>query len=215
MNYRHIDMNSYKRRDHFNYFNSLAYPYVGFTVNIDITEFAETAKEQKLPFFLTFCYGVSRAANSIPEFRQRIDKNGIIEFDNCQTSHTVALEDKTYCYCALDSNMPFSRYLPYAVQAQEDAKQKRSITEDDEDTADKIFITTLPWFSYTDFTQPVPSPADSNPRITWGRYFRQNDRTLIPVTVLCNHALVDGIHIADFYKSLENQLQQIHTAFKI
>lgn len=213
MNYRRLDMASYNRRDHFNYFNSLAYPYVGTTVNLDITDFLHTVKAQKLPFFLTFCYCVSRAANSVPEFRQRIDGDGIIEFDNCRTSHTVALEDKTYCYCALDSSLPFSEYLPYAVQAQEEAKLQKTIAETEDDTADKIFISTLPWFSYVSFTQPVPSPADSNPRITWGRYFSQNDRIQIPVTVLCNHALVDGAHIADFYSELETQLTNLAANF--
>ena len=48
----------------------------------------------------------------------------------------------------------------------------------------------------------VPQPADSNPRITWGRYFTREQRTLLPVSLLCHHALVDGIHIAAFYLSL-------------
>lgn len=29
--------------------------------------------------------------------------------------------------------------------------------------------------------QPVPVPADSNPRITWGKYFQQGGRMLLPV----------------------------------
>ena len=31
---RYIDMENYPRRTHFEYFSSLAYPYVGFTVNV-------------------------------------------------------------------------------------------------------------------------------------------------------------------------------------
>ena len=54
--------------------------------------------------------------------------------------------------------------------------------------------------------QPVPAPADSNPRITWGRWHRQEGRTLLPMTLLANHALVDGIHIARFYENLDQEL---------
>ena len=36
MGYRYLDMDSYKRKSHFAYFNSLAYPYVGITVNVDM-----------------------------------------------------------------------------------------------------------------------------------------------------------------------------------
>ena len=37
MSYKTIDMPAYPRRAHFDYFRSLAYPYVGTTVNVDIT----------------------------------------------------------------------------------------------------------------------------------------------------------------------------------
>ncbi len=208
MNYKYIDMETYKRRSHFEYFKSLAYPYVGVTVNVDITELLKTIKEKHLPFFFTICYCVSRSANKIPEFRQRILDNQIIEFDSCPTSHTVALEDETYCYCSLDSNCSFETYIQYAVKEQEKAKQDHSIDESEEDSLDKIFISTLPWLSYTSLINPTPYPADSNPRITWGKYFTQNDKVLLPVSVLCHHALVDGLHISKFYDFLQEQINK-------
>ena len=72
-----------------------------------------------------------------------------------------------------------------------------------------FFISTLPWISYTSLIQPVPVPADSNPRITWGKYFTQEGKTLIPVSLLCHHALVDGIHFAKFFKALDEWLAQM------
>lgn len=209
MIYKYLEMESYKRKSHFEYFNSLSYPYVGMTVNVDITELLKRIKSEKWPFFLAFCYCVSTAANGIPEFRQRILNNKIIEFENCKTSHTVALEDETYCYCTLDSSVPFDEYIPYATRKQAEAKQNKMDREDKEGELNKFFITTLPWVSYTTLIQPVPIPADSNPRISWGKYFIQEGKVLIPVSVLCHHALVDGIHIANFYKALDNQIAAI------
>ncbi len=152
-----------------------------------ITDFLKKIKEKKLPFFLTFCYCISKAANEIPEFRQRISGDQIREYEKtAELPHTVALEDGTYCYCTLDSNMPFSEYLPYAVSEQNQAKEVRSVEDNEEDGNELIFISTLPWFSYTSFIQPVPMPADSNPRITWGRYSVLHEETVIPVSVLCH-----------------------------
>lgn len=54
--------------------------------------------------------------------------------------------------------------------------------------------------------QPVPIPGDSNIRIAWGRYFLQGDRTLLPLSVLCRRALVDGMHIGKFYELLDEQI---------
>lgn len=206
MSYHYLDLETYKRKEHFTYFCGLAYPYVGLTVNVDITALFQKIREEKLPFFFTLCYCISRAANAVPEFRQRITEGKIIEFDHCRTSYTVALEDGTYCYCTLEDTMPFEAFLPYAEEEQEKAKQTASISEEEEDKRDLFFFSTLPWVSYTALTQPVPMPADSNPRITWGKYFRQDEKILLPVSVLCHHALVDGIHIANFYKNLEEEL---------
>lgn len=208
--FRYLDMERYERKSHFEYFCSLAYPYVGTTVMIDITGFLKKIRRQNQPFFLTFCYCVSRAANQIAEFRQRITRDGrIIEFENCRTSHTVALNDGTYCYCSLDSRMPLDEFLRYAELEQEKARQCATISEDGEEALDKIFLSVLPWISYTSLIQPVPVPADSNPRITWGKYLEQGDKILLPVSVLCHHGLADGRHIAEFYRLLEEKTEEL------
>lgn len=207
MDFKYVNMDAYKRKEHFEYFSSLAYPYVGVTVNVDITELLSKIKEKRLPFFLTVCYCVGRAANAVPEFRQRIQNGQIVEYDHCRTSHTVALDDGTYCYCNLESDMGFADYIPYAVREQEKAKEEATIHE--EDNLDMIFISTLPWLSYTSLVQPVPMPADSNPRITWGKYFQQEGKTFLPLSVLCHHALADGLHIARFYEQLDKKISAV------
>lgn len=207
MDFKYVNMDAYKRKEHFEYFSSLAYPYVGVTVNVDITELLSKIKEKRLPFFLTVCYCVGRAANAVPEFRQRIQNGQIVEYDHCRTSHTVALDDGTYCYCNLESDMGFADYIPYAVREQEKAKEEATIHE--EDNLDMIFISTLPWLSYTSLVQPVPMPADSNPRITWGKYFQQEGKTFLPLSVLCHHALADGLHIARLYEQLDKEISAV------
>ncbi len=208
MDYKVLDMDKYSRRKHFDYFRSLAYPYVGMTVNVDITDFVRKTKEEGLPFFLSLCYCVAQAANGVPEFRQRIRDGSIIQYDWCQTSHTLALEDGSYCYCTLESNMSFREYLPRAVEAQKLASKERSL-EDGEDGDSLLFVSSIPFISYTSLIQPVPCPADSNPRISWGKYFRQGDRLMLPITVLCHHALVDAIHISRFYATLDMALTSL------
>lgn len=206
MHYKYLDMENYKRKKHYEYFTSLAYPYAGVTVNVNITEFLKRVNNRKYPFFLSFCYCVANAANDVAEFRQRIKNGKIIEYEHCRTSHTVALEDGTYCYCVLDAGMPFEAYLPYAIEEQEKAKGMRCV-EDSQDVNEMIFISTLPWLSYASLIQPAPVPADSNPRITWGKYFHQGTEVFMPVSLLCHHALADGLHMAQFYSSLDQYIK--------
>lgn len=204
-----LDMNTYKRKDHFDYFRSLAYPYVGVTVDIDITDFLEMIKEKKYPFFLSFLWCVNQACNEIPQFRQRIVNDSIVEYEYCHTSHTVSKEDETYAYCTLDARMSLDEFIQKSLPIHNRAKEEGNIEESAEEAQSLIFISTIPWISYTSLIQPVPIPADSNPRVTWGKYKEENGKVLMPVSTLCHHALVDGKHLANFYQALENKLKQI------
>ena len=114
MDYKKITMEDYPRKDHFAYFSKLAYPYMGTTAEVDITEWLAVVRSQRLPFFHSFLYAVSNAANCVPQLRQRISDGGIIEYEQCLSSYTVALPDETYCYCTLDTSRPFSGFPAYA-----------------------------------------------------------------------------------------------------
>ena len=207
MDCRVINMEQDPRREQYAYFRNFANPYVGLTVNVDITGLM-ARKEQGESLFLLVLYAVSRAANSVPELRRRIRGEQVVEYSWCPTSHTVALDNGAYCYCRLSADISLADFLPYAKAVKMQAKQAPSL-DDGEDGESLFFVSCVPWVSYTAMVQPVPSPADSNPRITWGRYFQQEGRTLLPVTLLAHHALVDGLHIARFYEALDRELAAI------
>ena len=204
MGYRTIDLEHWPRREHFAYFSAMADPYVGVTAEADITDFLSAIRGADLPFFLSFLYCAGRAANAVPQLRQRIVDGAPVEFARCDTSHTVLREDGTYSYCRLDCMQPFEQYLPAAQALQEQARERGGL-DDGEDAASLFFVSTLPWVRYTAIRQPVPTPADSNPRLTWGRFWEQGGRVSMPITVLCNHALVDGAHIGAFFQELERE----------
>jgi len=200
-----INPKSLPRHAHFEYFNSMANPYAGATVNVDITPVMNARRQNSAPFFLSMVYIAAQAANSVRELRQRISGDEILEFKRCPSSHTVAKEDGTYAYCVLKNDMPFAEFLPMATEAQQKCKESGTIEEDDTAIA-YFFISSLPWISYAAITQPTPVPADSNPRITWGKYFEENGKILLPVTLLVNHALCDGRHIAEFFHALDREI---------
>ncbi len=201
-----IDLENYPRRDHFLFFKEMAYPYVGLTAEVELTAWLAGVKERGQPFFLSFLYEVASAANAIPELRLRIKDGEIVECESCATSHTVMKPDGTWCFCRLCYDRPFAEFLTYALQTQAETEKAGNIEEDAEEALSLFFISSLPWLSYTALVQAVPSPADSNPRISWGKYFTREGKRYIPVSLLCHHALVDGLHIAKFYENLQNRL---------
>ena len=207
MEYRMIDMSTYPRKAHFAYFNTMPDPYVGVTVDVEVGPMLEVCRKENWPFFLSFLYCAGRAANAVPELRQRIREGGIIEFDACDTSHTVLRNDGTYSYCRLDCRKPFDQFLPEAKRRHEEAKAQVNL-DDGEDGISLLFLSCVPWLHYTGLRQLVPTPTDSNPRITWGKYMTEHGRATMPVTLLANHALVDGVHIGAFYDRLREELDR-------
>ena len=204
-----IDLTAYPRASHFRYFLNMGYAYVGMTVQADITEFYHWQKKNGVPFFLAFLWCAARAANRVPAFRQRIRDGEILEYPWCPSSHTVAREDGTYAYCQLDCRGDFASFLKRALPLHEEAGRHGTIEEDTSDMLPYFYVSTVPWVHYTSVTQPTPIPADSNPRLVWGKYAAEGERITMPVTVLCHHGLVDGRQIGDFYRELDVAMGEI------
>lgn len=206
---KRIDLDAYPRRNHFNHFCAMAYPYAGVTVDVDVTDLLSLCREKGDSFYLMVLHAVALAADEVPEFRRRIDHGGIVEYDECPTSHIELKPDGTYAYCTLRHHMPLAEYLAQAESARTAAREGGSIEEED-DVQSMYFISTLPWLHYTQLIQPVACGEESNPRITWGKY-QANDkgRMMMPLSMLVHHALADGIHIAKFYEAFNQQMKLI------
>ena len=209
MNSRTIDMNTYPRRAHFDYFRSLQNPMLGVTVDVDVTALQAFCKAEGCSFYLAFMRCAARAANGVPQLRQRIRDGGIVEYDACGTSHVELRADGTYGYCTLHHDRSFREYLEYAEAERLRCREAASIEEDD-DVEGLYFITSLPWLRYTQLIQPTAGGDESNPRISWGKYATDcRDRLMMPVTLLAHHALVDGLQVAQFYRNLDGEIADI------
>ena len=72
---------------------------------------------------------------------------------------------------------------------------------------DLLFVTSIPWVSFTNITHPISMhPVDSIPRISWGKYFEENGKTKLPLSVQAHHALVDGIHTGRYFELIQDML---------
>ena len=202
MKYRFIDMDRYPRRAHFDYFRSLQSPMLGVTADVDVTALRAFCKAEGCSFYLAFMRVAARAANAVPQLRQRIRDGAIVEYDACGTSHVELREDGTYGYCTLYHDMPWAEYLPYAEARRQACRREASIEEDD-DVEGLYFVTSLPWLKYTQLVQPTAGGDESNPRISWGKYEEDfRGRLMMPVTLLAHHGLVDGLQVAQFFGNI-------------
>lgn len=212
MAYRIVNMASDPRSGQFAYFRSMADPWVGITVPVDITEFHAALKGR--PFFLSFLYALTRAANAVPELRRRLLDGQVVEFDRCCPSYTAMKDSGVYVYCLVDSGeLPYEEFLADSKQRQAEALTTEGL-EESGDPLGNFFVSCVPWLAYTQLRHPHCGPDDSNPRFSWGKFTEQNGRITLPVTVFVNHALADGWHLTQFFRNLEQELFEIGEQLK-
>lgn len=195
-----IDLEHYPRRSHFEFFSTMAFPYVGLTANVDVTNLVVFAKAQGESPFLACLWAAANAANGVPELRQRVVDGKIVELEHCDTAHTVAMPDHTFTNCQTDCRRELADFLRYGRDCQDQARQKAGFVSADADETALMFVSCVPWLQFTQCIQPAPIPADYNPRIVFGKFFEQEGRLMMPLHIQCNHALVDGWHISEFFR---------------
>jgi len=89
-----------------------------------------------------------------------------------------------------------------------DEMLKNPSMEDEEHRDDYLFLSAIPWVSFTSFSHAMHyTPADSVPRITWGKYFEEGEKILMPLSVQAHHAVVDGRHTGKYFELFQKYMR--------
>lgn len=203
---RHINMDTWQRREHFKVYSTWDYPHFNMCANIDLTTFNHFIKQHDISFNVAIIYIVSRAANDIPEFRYRIRGGKVIEHEIVHPSTTILTDQDLFTYCHLDYIENFSLFATNAIEQIAQVKRKPTL-EDPPGRDDLLFMTTIPWVSFTSFMHPIDfSPVDSVPRFAWGKFFIDGELFKMPLSVQAHHALMDGIHMGRYFNKIQDYL---------
>ncbi len=201
-----IDIENWKRKDHYNFFRQVDYPHFNICGNIDITKFYKYIKENELPFFISILYASTKTANSIKEFKLRIREDKVIEHETVNPSFTIITDEEVFSFCRSNYTDNFNEFKTNTLKEIEKVKNNISI-EDEPGQDDLLYITSIPWVSFTNITHPIQmNPVDSIPRIAWGKYFEEGGNIKLPISVDVHHALVDGVHIGQYFNIIQEIL---------
>jgi len=203
-----IDLTTWPRRNLFQLYGSLDYPYFNVCSNVDVTALFDYAKEKDLAFFQVSVYALTAAANMIPEFRCRIRGDQIIRHDIVHPSFTVLTDEKLFGFCEVEYTGEFLEFYQEATTKIEKAKKNPTLA-DKPGRDDYLFMSFLPWISFSSISHPVPlNPPDSVPRISWGKFILIQNRKMLPISVQVHHGLADGYHAGEFFKNFESMIDR-------
>jgi chloramphenicol O-acetyltransferase type A len=200
---RKIDMSTWPRRQHFEFFRAFDHPHFNICANLDLTAFVPFVRKRGDSLNVALVYVQARAANAIPEFRYRIREKEVIEHEIVHPSTTILAADDLFSFCTIEYAQDFSVFAQRAKEKIAQVQQNLTLADESE-TDDLLFMTSIPWLSFTSFMHPMHlQPPDSVPRFAWGKTFQDGDSLKMPLSVQAHHALMDGLHVAKYFDEVQ------------
>lgn len=200
---RCIDLNTWPRRKHFDFFKVMEQPHFSVCAPLEITSFYEAVKKNKRSLTASVMYVLAKAANEMPEFRQRIRAETVVEHDIVHPSVTILADDELFGFCTVAFQEAFGAFAEQAARAMKRSRAQPSL-EDEPGRDDMLFMTSMPWLAFTSFNHPMHAPAhDSIPRFAWGKVVETDRGVTVPLSVQAHHALMDGLHMGRYFERVQ------------
>ena len=203
---KYLDLETWPRRGLFEFFRNYQNPYFNICTRLDVTKLVKLLRAREhVSVSLAYHYFALRAANEIEPFHYRLQDDRIEIHEIINGGTTVLLPNETFTYAYFNYYLDFKRFAPEAGAAIEQVRKEGSL----QPTLryDLIYFTTLPWISFTSFAHArTPGRGESIPRIAFGKFAVENERTFLPISVEVHHALMDGLHVGRFISRFEDML---------
>jgi chloramphenicol O-acetyltransferase type A len=207
---KEIDMNTWKRKEHFNFFTTTAYPIYNITFNLDVTKVRSYTKKNNISFNLAMIYLSTKALNSIENFRYRLRDNRVILHDLLTPSYAeIDKGSDLFKMITVPMEPDILQFIKHAEDRNKEQKTYFNIN-DFVGHDDLVFYSTLPWISFTSIDHTINMKReDAIERISFGKYFMDKKKVLMPYNIQVNHLFVDGIHLGIFKYKLDELIENL------
>ncbi|MGL6193680.1 MAG: CatA-like O-acetyltransferase [Thermoguttaceae bacterium] len=205
---RIIDLHTWNRREHFQFFSQYSNPFTGVTVNVDGTNLYRASKTKPFPFSLGYHFSAMLAVNAVENLRIRIENDVPVLYDSIHLSTTVPRADGTFGF----SHHPFTPdFQEFLRQGENEFQRVRNSRElfSGYGGNDTIYCTVIKDLVFTSFEHAYNADAKSSvPLLAFGKAFTDGDIRKMPVSLHFNHAVCDGKDAAEFYKNFQHYLNE-------
>jgi len=205
---RYLDIESWARRDLFEFFCGYEKPHFNICTRLDVTRLLSLLRDRPgVSVSLAYLYFALRVANEIEPFHYRLKDGKVIVHDVINGGTTVLLPNESFSYAYFDYQGDFQKFVLAGAQSIKKVQAEGLLKPTMRD--DLIYFTVLPWVSFTSFAHArTPGRGESVPRIAFGKFTSEGERTMLPISVEVHHALMDGLHVGRYLTRLEETLME-------
>ena len=207
-----IDFETWERKEHFKYYINLIKTNYNLTAELNISQLMEKIKEKKLKFFPTILYCIIKAVNQNKEFRMDYDKEGNLGYwEYVVPSYTIFHDDdKTFSDIWSEYDENFEKFYKNVVEDIEKYKDIKGVKTKLGRGDNFCPISCIPWLSFTGCANDTYSETKMLfPVIAFGKYFKRDEMTMIPISVFVNHAVADGYHTCKLINDIQSIVNDI------
>ncbi len=207
---KEILLDSWNRKEHFQFFSGFEEPYFGLVTDVDCTKAYKRAKAQKVSFFLYYLYQSLRAVNQVEAFRYRIENEKVYCYNQIHASPTISRDDHTFGFSFFEYKACLSEFIESASQKVAAVQQSSGLGLNAETgRIDVIHYSAVPWVRFTGLTHARSfTYKDSVPKISFGKYHKEGEKLLLPVAVYVHHGLMDAYHVGQFLEVFGDWLNE-------
>jgi len=202
-----LDIETWIRKDHFNFFNQFDEPYHGVCVTIDCTVAYKTSKQLGVSFWLYYFYQAIAASQLVEAFKLRIEDDEVFIYDRVDGGSTIPRSNGTFGFGDFKFSPVFAEFLDWATQT---VNRVQNTTNLERSPAVNVMrCSALPWIDFTALSHArMFSFKDSCPKISFGKMKELDGIRTMPVSIHVHHAVVDGADLGKYiecYQQLMNK----------
>jgi chloramphenicol O-acetyltransferase type A len=203
-----LNLNTWNRKEHFQFFKQMEEPFFGITTRIDCTKAYAKSKEMGVSFFTYYLHKTLLSVNAVENFRYRIIGDEIYIFDNIDASATIFREDKTFGFSLIQYSENLNDFAESTKKEIERVKNTTGlITRDFE--INLIHFSAVPWIDFTSYSHARSfSWPDSCPKISFGKMVEENNKKTMAMAVHVHHGLMDGYHVGEFVSLFQEMMNE-------
>ena len=205
-----IDLKTWPRAQHFEFFKGFSDPYFNITVNLNVKDLFVFAKNNGLSFFHSYLFLTLKAANNYQPMCLRIKNDDALEVKPVNASVVQLCDDESFRFSYIDYDNNFNQFDSKAKLAADKAKRAGFFSNDfnnNEGQLNTLHISVLPWLNFTSFKHATHLPNELGiPKLVYGEYDKSSG--MMPLSIEVHHALMDGVHVAKFVKLLQSYFDE-------
>jgi chloramphenicol O-acetyltransferase type A len=203
-----LNIETWNRREHFEFFKTFDQPYYGITVQLDCTHAYRQYKTLGVSFYSYYLHKILLAVNDIENLKYRIDGDDVCICNQVDASSTILRDDHTFGFSHIKFKTDLLEFHD-GVMAEIERIKGTSGLFTTGPLINVIHFSALPWVNFTSISEAFnKSAGDSCPKISVGKLTDVNGRKLMPFAIHVHHGLVDGYHLGLFLDKLQLLLNQ-------